>query len=105
MPFSLLQQHARGSESGQRCNSVPPAQESTLQRQDWLVTQQPCQCTGTVQCDLFPAPQVLPSVLLFLEGGGGYLEDVTLFGHQGTGGQCAVLRYLREHCKAHVEKA
>lgn len=24
--------------------------------------QQPCECTGTVQCELFPAPQALPSV-------------------------------------------
>lgn len=43
------------------------------------MAQQPPERTGTIQCVLFPAPQVLPSLPLFLEEGG-CLKDVTLFG-------------------------
>lgn len=43
------------------------------------MAQQPPESTGTIQCVLFPAPQVLPSLPLFLEEGG-CLKDVTLFG-------------------------
>lgn len=104
VPFSPLWQRARGGESEQRCNSVFQMEEKqiTLQRKNWslvLVTLWSHQLTNASQCGhLFSALQLVPSFLLFLEGGGGgegCLKDVVLFRSQCAVGQCVVLQYFQ----------